>query len=176
MATIRQLSRWWIVVLTSLAVLGIVFVAAVGPAWWGWNPDMSTPAAVSDTGPITRLPTPADMQMRTKRLPTPNFAPDLSNLAQDPRFARFDNIVVEVKPDGTLWVLGEPMGMEAFRSLLGDQIQDALRTYVTIRPDENCTYRHIGRIISACQEVGIPHQMVATPAAQAASVTVDSPA
>ncbi len=177
MATSKYLSKYWTLVAASAALLiGGVIVGAVGPAWLGWHPDRYATRFVTDSGPTTRPPTRGDIQMHVKRLPPPDFPPDLADVTPDPRYARYDNIVVEVKPDGTLWVLGEQMGIDGFRSLLGDQIHDRLQTYVTIRPDDNCTYRYIGRIISMCQEVGVPHQMVVTPDGPAVTNRADAPA
>ena len=86
------------------------------------------------------------------------------------RFATYDKIVVEVKKDGTLRVLGEQMKMDAFRSLLGYQRDEHLPTVVTIRPDEDCVYSHIGRVILVCDDFGIPHQMVTTSSVEAPTV------
>lgn len=81
----------------------------------------------------------------------------------DHDWGRYDNIVVEVRPDGSLRVLGEPMGVEAFKTLLDAQLHEQLRTMVTIRPDNECLFRHVGSVIKACQEVGVPHQMEPRP-------------
>ena len=95
--------------------------------------------------------------------PPPPPTDQLAGLSRGTRFARYDNIVVEVKQDGTLRVLGERMGMEAFKLLLSEQMRDQLRTVVTIRPDGNCLFRHVGPVMTICEEVGISHQMEPRP-------------
>lgn len=177
MASTRKPSRASVLALGSAILLvGGVLVGAIAPAWLGLEPDAHHTPDVARLPPRTQSSEPGRVQMQMKRLAAPKFTPDFSNLSQDPRFARYDNIVVEVKSDGTLRVLGEPMEMDKLRDLLGDQVHDQLKTFVTIRPDENCKFRHVGRVISVCDEVGVPHRMVPTTAVQAAVVNSSGPA
>ena len=90
--------------------------------------------------------------------PPPLPIDQLAGPSRGTRFARYDDIVVEVKQDGTLRVLGEQMEMDALKSLLSDQLREQLQTVVTIRPDGNCLFRHVGPVIAVCEDVGVPHQ------------------
>jgi len=89
---------------------------------------------------------------------------------------RCDNIVVEVNQDGSLRVLGEPMPIQAFRELLSAQMREQLRTLVTIRPDGQCPFRHVGTVISVCQDVGVPHQTQAGQISASTGTPADGPA
>ncbi len=83
----------------------------------------------------------------------------MASAATDANRGRCDDIVVEIKQDGSLRVLGEPMKVDAFRSLLGNQLREQLQTMVTICPDDNSLFRHLDPVISVCDEVGVPHRM-----------------
>ena len=77
--------------------------------------------------------------------------------------AHYDRILVEVKPDGQLQVLGEQMEMDAFRTLLDDQLREHLPTVVTIVPDDDCLFRHVGPVITVCEQAGVPHSVALPP-------------
>ncbi len=49
-----------------------------------------------------------------------------------------------------------------FFSLLRE-LRGQLGMVVTIRPDDNCPFRHVGPIISICEEAGVPHQTLPGP-------------
>ncbi len=164
-----------LLIAAALLVLGGVTIGLLGEASHRWrNTFLQSSAEVSSQENNSALVDDVlERQAYLAQVPSAqsrhggNRTPDLANMTHDSRYARYDNIIVEVKPDGTLWVLGERMGADAFRSLLGDQLHDQLRTLVTIRPDQDCAYRYVGQVISLCDEMGIPHQMVAVPPVQA---------
>ena len=75
-------------------------------------------------------------------------------------FDEFDKIIVDVERDGSILVFGESMEVTKFRAMLRDQLTDHAKTMVTIRPDENCLFRHIEQVIQVCDECEIHHQTV----------------
>ncbi len=73
-----------------------------------------------------------------------------------------DNIVVEVAADGTLSIYGEQIPLERFQALLGARSTEPLPTRITIRPHDDCVFRHIGPVIALCEENGIAHSTEAS--------------
>ncbi len=77
-------------------------------------------------------------------------------------FSQFDKIIVDIEDDGSIRVFGESMDVAKLCAMLSDQLTDHAKTMVTIRPDENCVFRHIEQVIQVCDDCKIHHQTVAT--------------
>jgi hypothetical protein len=168
--------------LTASAAVGIVallFVAAsvdisrVAPAWLNLGQGSRVTAEPRDG--ISRHPMPQREKMGSATMEM--LAPDAPYAEQvEHQFANYDRIVVEVHRDGSLSVLGKIMPMDSFRSLLGDQQQDGIQTVVAIQAENDCLYHYIGRVIRLCEDLGVPHLMVAEPVPGTAAVAPAAPA
>ncbi len=171
MMTQSQFSRS-VTVLLSLAIVtvaGLVVVMGTGlaPNLRSSETRLNASGAASDTmlDPATYSRHPIALTAKpvppllSGGMPSNATGPATGSATAESMAARFDDIVVEVNRDGSLRVLGEPMQVDGFKSLLSDQLREQLRTMVTIRPDTECLFRHVGRVISACDEAGVPHRM-----------------
>jgi hypothetical protein len=87
-------------------------------------------------------------------------------------FDQFDKIVVDVERDGSILVFGESMEVSKFRAMLLDQLTDHAKTIVTIRPVEDCLFRHIEQVIQVCNECEIHHQTVPNSKSSVPSATL----
>ena len=154
-----QSQRWVTLILSCIVVtvlgLGIVAVAPALHDSSAFAPDQPGVHSGVSGDQRSNMHQPVALAQIS---PPPLPIDQMARLSRGSRFARYDNIVVEVKPDGTLRVLGDQMGMDAFKSLLSEQLREQLQTVVTIRPDGNCLFRHVGPVMAVCEEVGIPHQ------------------
>ncbi len=154
---------WATVILSCAVVTGAgVVVRSVAPSLSDSSHSDSGQGqsieASMDAHPELRQP----ISMSVETPPLPPLDGQLVPPPLDSQMARYDNIVVEVKQDGTLRVLGEQMAVGSFKLLLDDQLREQLQTVVTIRADDNCLFRHVGPVISVCDEVGVPHLMGST--------------
>lgn len=114
------------------------------------------------------LPSRGQMGFAIKQMLPPDATVEQQLLQQ---YAEYDRLVVEVHSDGSLCVWGKDMPLDTLRSLIGSQQQEGMPTLVAIRPDGDCVYRHIDHLIQLCQDLGVPHLMVAAaPASGAARV------
>ena len=156
-----QIARWVSLILSCFVVttvgLGVATVATMGDAADGGR----TPPAPW-RGPNGHHP----IAIAREMVPPP--PPEVLS-GDDSEWDRYDNIVVEVEKDGTLRVLGEQMAMDAFKTLLGEQLREQLQTVVTIYPDDNCPFRHVGPVISVCEQAGVRHQTLSKLVATATS-------
>jgi biopolymer transport protein ExbD len=165
-----------------VAAIGIILLLLVtasvhntpfAPAWLAPGRDTRVTAELGNGLPQHPLPRRETMGYTTKEM----VAPDVPYAEQvKHQFANYDRIVVEVHRDGSLSVLGKIMPMDAFRSLLGDQQQDGVQTVVAIQAEHDCLYRHIGRVIRLCEDMGIPHLMVAEPVPSTVTAAPPAPA
>ena len=145
-------------------VVGGVFIGTVAPAWLGWN-SATISRHVASSRPTSPLPPsrPAPPPPRSQLGAVTIEMSDLPPIEGGP--ASYDDIVVEVRRDGSVLVFGERIELSAFRLLLGTQLEDHVDTMVTIRPDDDCPYRHIQPVIAACETLGVRHHMVSSPGA-----------
>jgi len=171
MSSRHQLLYAWPVVRGAVVlVLGGVLAGATVPAWLGWHG--ADARAAREAPPPHNLPaTPSQENLQVAAVEM--AAPDAPI---DATYANYDEIIVDVLSDGSISVLGDPMGLAAFKSVLRDQRLESWKTVVMIRPAENCPYRHIGPVISACDDCGVPHQIKGTLVTDAESnATAPSP-
>lgn len=151
----------------SAAVAILVLVTTVGlgpgrcvPAWLNSKPHTRVAMALGKGVPKHPLPRCATMGFASNTM----LSPDASDAEQvEHLLADYDRIVVEVHRDGSLLVLGKAMPMDTFRSLLGGQQHEGIKTVVAIRAEDGCVFQHIGRVIRLCEDLGIPHLMMAEP-------------
>lgn len=153
-----RLMRWATIVLSCIFLVGSGLVI-VGAAPFLYSPHASQVGneELTSSGSAASRPSlgaPQWVSVELPPLPPENHM--LSSLGA--RNARYDNIMVDVKRDGTLHVLGEKMALDRFKSLLGRQIREQSQTVVTIRPDDNCPFRYVGSVISVCNEAGVSYQ------------------
>lgn len=173
MATQSQIARWVTVILSCVVVtIGGWMVLKVAPTTEASSAANDAQMQFGGLSSQRGAKAPMPIAMTADQLPRLPFDP-MSPQPVDSHFARYDNIVVEVKPDGTLRVLGERMEMAAFKSLLVEQLREQLQTIVTIRPDGNCLFRHVGPVITVCEQAGVPHQTQSLPVPEQVSSPPD---
>jgi hypothetical protein len=140
----------------------LVLVAAAAWVVFELSPDRGEPANEANMHGLPRDVATAHDQVAPSTRPPEHFPTPLLDGAV-PLFsagghvAHYDKLVVEVKRDGTLRVLGEQIEVDAFRDMLDHQLDELTPTMVTIQPDDDCIFRHVGPVISVCEEVGIRH-------------------
>ena len=134
-------------------------VSGIGPGFF----DHTAPEAFCEASSSQTSAGPGPPFMLSQDLPRTH--PHTLGISDPSALARYDNIMVEVNRDGSLCVLGEQMGVNSFRNLLLSQMQIQLRTLVTIQPDANCPFRHVGSVLAVCEEAGVLHHTQTTPAA-----------
>ena len=157
---------------TLLLVTASVFLPAAIPAWLGLGP--GSRAAADFEGGLVEHPQPRRESMGYATKESRRDAADAEQVEH--QYANYDHIVVEVHRDGSLCVLGKITPIDALGSLLGDQQQDGVKTVVAIQAESDCVYQYVGRVIRLCQDLGVPHLMVAEPVPGTAAATPASPA
>lgn len=163
-----QIVRWVTLVLSSAVVTAIgLVVIGVGPVLLN---------SASSQGVEQEVPSGQRSGPKTPVAMAKQFAPalPLGTTRHEPsqsRSDRYDDIVVDVNLDGTLQVLGEPMEVQTFKSLLNTQLQEQLQTLVTIRPDGNCLFRHVGPVITVCEQAGVPYRTLMQANSMSSSAT-----
>jgi hypothetical protein len=164
-------------------ILSCLLVTLSGVAVMRWAPGGSWPAAGATPwslpgragGPeSTPFAARQPMVLPPDRLPDLPGHPEMSSVTTP--LASWDRVLVEVRHDGSLQVLGEQMEREAFRLLVSQQLREQLNLVVTICPDDNCPFRHVGRVISICEEAGVPHQTLPGPVRAGIGVPPGGPA
>ena len=143
----------------TMVITGLIFVGVVNGSFLiSWLDDSIH--EMSFLGSRTRAettftpaPDSSDLTMQSVEM----MAPDAPT---GRLFDQFDKIVVDVERDGGILVFGESMEVSKFRAMLLDQLTDHAKTIVTIRPDDDCLFRHIEQVIQVCNECEIHHQTV----------------
>jgi biopolymer transport protein ExbD len=87
-------------------------------------------------------------------------APDVAVSAADSSEGRCDRIVVEIRCDGQIRVLDEPMTSGQFEVFLALQRQEALPTLVSIRWHQQSDLHAFRSVTQACQRWKIPYLVV----------------
>ena len=160
-------------IMTLMLVTASVYISPFALDWLSLGQDSRVAAEFGSGAPQYPMPRRETMGCETMEM-LPLDAPYSAQVEH--QFANYDRIVVEVHRDGSLCVLGKIMPMDAFRSLLGDQQQDGIKTVVAIQAENDCLYQYVGRVIRLCEDLGIPHLMVAEPIPGAAAFAPASPA
>jgi hypothetical protein len=148
-------------------LLGGILVGVFFNSWLAGNPPNGSDA--NALAAAQRAYTPrddgSDLAVTTMEMIAPN-------VPSGQLFDDFDKIIVDVERDGSILVFGESMAVAKFRAMLRDQLTDHAKTMVTIRPDENCLFRHIEQVIQVCDECDIHHQTITNPNAVAPAATI----
>lgn len=154
------------IVIAGLLLGGILAGAFFNPWLAGNSPDgrgvnaLAASAQASAPRNDGGIPTSTTKQMLAPNVPSARL------------FDEFDKIIVDVERDGSILVFGETMAVSKFRAMLRDQLTDHAKTMVTIRPDENCLFRHIEQVIQVCDECDIHHQTITHPEGLAPAATI----
>ncbi len=85
----------------------------------------------------------------------PSVSLSLPRQAQAPREVRQDAIEISVQRDGGLFWNGQPLGEEALYERLRTLAAQQPQPEVHVRGDEQARFEAVGRVVRACQRVGI---------------------
>jgi biopolymer transport protein ExbD len=159
-------SRIRVVVLSGTLVLAIGLFVLFGSFLLGLTENVAgkgvTVGSLSWSAPSNLVPVPA--VSRLKSASASALAPDAPAAAQfDQQYADYERIHVDVHRDGSLTVLGREMAVEELSAWLHDQRDAEINTCVSVRPESDCQFRHVGQVLRTCEDLGIPTHMLVEP-------------